>query len=219
MPIAWSGDGSNADALRIERNLAGLLSRIQREAADRSLPTVTMAVKWHRAVFEGVPIPVQYFAGGIRDSNPEEPELVDYEVSVGGPIARAPAVAAAKVPEELATFEVELRRRVTEMDARRSGEAQVGSPSDGKVFELIAWVHGEWVRIHPFVNGNGRVARIWANWVALRYGLPAFVRLRPRPAGLTYASASERSMTGDHRLMELELYRLFAVYLSVGSPA
>lgn len=36
--------------------------------------------------------------------------------------------------------------------------------------ELAAVVHGEWVRIHPYANGNGRIAGTWANWVATRYG-------------------------------------------------
>ena len=39
------------------------------------------------------------------------------------------------------------------------------------------------MRIHPYANGNGRVARIWANWVAMRFGLPPFVRIKPRPTG------------------------------------
>lgn len=74
------------------------------------------------------------------------------------------------------------------------------------VVELAAVVHGEWDRIQPFANGNGRVARTWANWVALRYGLPPFVRIRPRPDGLLYGQAAQESMgappaTGpDHSL-------------------
>ena len=69
------------------------------------------------------------------------------------------------------------------------------------VFTLLAYTHGEWVRIHPFANGNGRTARLWANWCALRYNLPAFVRLKPRPAGNLYANAAAASMSGDHQSM------------------
>ena len=56
------------------------------------------------------------------------------------------------------------------------------------------------MRIHPFANGNARTARAWANWAALRYGLPPFVRLRPRPEGLAYAAAAHASMRGEHAL-------------------
>ena len=77
------------------------------------------------------------------------------------------------------------------------------------VIELCAWVHAEWVRIHPFANGNGRTARLWVNCLAMRYGLPAFMPLRPRP-GDDYDAASERAMLGDweptiacfHRLLD-----------------
>jgi hypothetical protein len=66
---------------------------------------------------------------------------------------------------------------------------------------LCAGLHGEWIRIHPFANGNGRTARLWANWAALRYGLPPFVRLRPRPEGIGYALASYAAMGRDHSVM------------------
>ena len=46
-----------------------------------------------------------------------------------------------------------------------------------------------------FLNGNGRTARLWANCIAMRYGLPPFVRLRPRPDD-AYGHASEEAMQG-----------------------
>jgi hypothetical protein len=73
------------------------------------------------------------------------------------------------------------------------------------VVTLIALAHGEWVRIHLFANGNGHTARMWACWAALRYGLPAFVEIKSRPADGGYGRASSASMgrppdfVGDHR--------------------
>jgi len=64
------------------------------------------------------------------------------------------------------------------------------------ILELAAWAHAEWVRIHPFANGNGRTARLWANSIMLRYSLPPVVRLRPRPNG-GYGDAAGRSMKGE----------------------
>ena len=64
------------------------------------------------------------------------------------------------------------------------------------IVDLCAWVHAEWVRIHPFANGNGRTARLWANSIAIRYGLPPFIRLRPRPNS-GYAEVSAKAMQGD----------------------
>ncbi|MEA2690858.1 MAG: hypothetical protein QOJ16_245, partial [Acidobacteriota bacterium] len=66
------------------------------------------------------------------------------------------------------------------------------------VLTLCAWAHSEWVRIHPFANGNGRTARLWVNSIAMRYGLPPFLRIRPRP-GDGYGRVSAAAMRGDWR--------------------
>ena len=66
------------------------------------------------------------------------------------------------------------------------------------VIDLCAWTHAEWVRIHPFGNGNGRTARIWANALLMRYGLPPVVRLRPRP-DRGYGRAGAAAMKGNWR--------------------
>lgn len=66
------------------------------------------------------------------------------------------------------------------------------------MIDLSAWAHAEWVRMHPFANGNGRTARIWANAILMRYGLPPAVRLRPRPGG-AYGLAGAAAMEGDWR--------------------
>jgi Fic family protein len=57
-------------------------------------------------------------------------------------------------------------------------------------------------------NGNGRIARLWVNWIAVRYGLPYFLALRSRPANLVYAAAAAASMRGDHRPMVVALLTL-----------
>ena len=70
------------------------------------------------------------------------------------------------------------------------------------IVRLCAYAHGEWIRIHPFANGNGRTARVWANWIAVRYGFPPFVRIKPRPDDVLFAGAAELSTRGDHRPTE-----------------
>jgi Fic family protein len=41
--------------------------------------------------------------------------------------------------------------------------------------ELLARLHHEFIRIHPFDDGNGRVVRLLMNYVLLRAGLPPLV--------------------------------------------
>ena len=92
-------------------------------------------------------------------------------------------VAPAKVARELAAFEARLQRIVAALDARCPTGTKLDADGLAAVIDLGAWAHSEWVRIHPFGNVNGRTARIWANYLFMRYGLPPVVRLRPRPDG------------------------------------
>ncbi len=44
--------------------------------------------------------------------------------------------------------------------------------TDLNPIELAAWTHAEFVRIHPFVDGNGRTARQIMNYQLMRNGFP-----------------------------------------------
>jgi hypothetical protein len=156
-----------------------------------------MADGWHRRIYAGVAsVPSAAYVGHIRGS--PHPDLVDYEVVLAD--RRTGAITASGVPAvhvtaELGAFESSLRLAVARLDGELgAGERPSTSEQVFAVVQLCALVHGEWVRIHPYANGNGRTARVWANWVALRYGLPPFVRIKPRPDGLLYGLAAHRSM-------------------------
>ena len=101
------------------------------------------------------------------------------------------------VSGQLARFEKKLSRAVEKLDAQVPEGQLPNEEMLDAVIDLCAWVHADWARIHPFPNGNGRTARLWANWVAVRYGLPPFVRLRPRPSGSAYALAGTLAMMGE----------------------
>jgi Fic family protein len=193
MPKAWNEDPPDSES-RILENAAALLRELAAEADRRLPPTVAMARQWHRRLYRGVKLPVPYYAGEPRDSDPACPELQGYEVAVG----TARGTPSELVPAALRSFEASAQRAVAPLDAAIAPARQ---PSDGRrlhgVLSLCAVLHGEWVRIHPFANGNGRTARLWANWAALRYGLPPFVTIKPRP-GDPYGLAAMASMSGNH---------------------
>jgi Fic family protein len=44
-----------------------------------------------------------------------------------------------------------------------------------KVEELAALFHYRYIRIHPFEDGNGRIARLLVNYILLRHGYPMIV--------------------------------------------
>lgn len=196
MPVPWNSDDPR-DLPKIAENLRHLLRWIVEAAPKRDLPSVAMARDWHRQIFRGVQVPVAAYVGGVRGRN-DTPELVDYEVVVG----QLRGVSSREVPTQLSRFETSMEMAVAKLDAVLPvGEKPVEQAMLQSVLTLCAHAHGEWARIHPFANGNGRVARLWANWCAVRYGLPPFVRLQPRPEGSSYAMAAADSMRGRHRTM------------------
>jgi len=212
LAIAWNEDDP-LDAVVLVQNLTQVLSQIARQASLRLPPTVAMAQEWHRLVYAGVKLPVPYFAGEIRDSDSRFPELYGYEVTVGP----QRGVESKQVPEELQSFEAAMQESVAALDpAIPAGSRPADVAQLRSVLTLCAHAHGEWVRIHPFANGNGRIARLWANWCALRYVVPPFVRLRPRPEGLSYTIASALSMRGDHQAMVAVFSDMLDRYLLAG---
>jgi hypothetical protein len=182
VPIPWDDDPPGSDA-RVLANSQALLRALGQEADRRLAPEVAL--------------PVLYYAGEIRDSDDRYPELYGYEITIG-PFR---GVASQLVPQELESFESNAREAVTRLDAALPvGKAPASSPDLYGVLTLCALLHGEWIRIHPFANGNGRTARTWANWAALRYELPPFVSIKPRPPGNPYALAAIAGMQGQHEV-------------------
>lgn len=196
----WREDRAQ-DEPKIARNVRDLLAELAADAPARKPPTVSLAHEWHQRVYRGVAVPSKLYLGTPRGV--AHPHLISYQVVLRSPSSSrvvAQGVPAREVAGELRGFEQAVQTATGTLDAA----IPVGvTPNDGAellaVVELAALTHGEWVRIHPYANGNGRIARVWANWVALRYGLPPFIRIKPRTDGLLYARAAHQSMGGDHR--------------------
>lgn len=191
---AWNDDPPDSRP-RIIANISSLGPDIEAAAARRDPPSVDAAREWHRRIYAGLELPVAYYAGEVRDSDRLFPALDGYEVRVG----TARGVASAQVPAELARFERACRSAVASLGATILASTRPANEVEMRaVIRLCAYTHGEWIRIHPFANGNGRTARIWANAFATRYGLPAFVAIKPRPDDLAYRASARASMAGDH---------------------
>lgn len=178
---SWDEDSS-----RLQENLTHALTQARQHAASRSALEPSTVAYWHTRIMDGLDVPDQAWVGRYRGEAGVE---VDVRV---GPCLGAPH---GRVSAELAFFFGRLHRAVEELDAViPEGVTPEGSDLLHAVLTLSAWVHARWVEIHPFVNGNGRVARLLANWVAMRYGLIPFVQLRPRPEGAAYADAARAAL-------------------------
>ena len=195
MPVAWDDDNAHDEKL-IARNVRTVLHQIVDEAGARQTPTVAIAQHWHRDLYRDIVLPVAYFAGEVRDSDPQFPELYGYEVQVGQHLG----VLSADVHDALAEFERTFADAVAAVDERVL-DHELSAEGAELYVTLVAVAHGEWIRIHPFANGNGRTARLWTHWLAARYDLPPLLRVKPRPNDRLYGLASGASMTGDHTIM------------------
>ena len=214
MPTPWDDDPPGSEP-QIAANIRDLLQDLSQAAGQRAAPAVSRAQDWHRRIHEGIPLPVPYYASGVRDSDSSYPELYGYEVAVG-PFRGVPS---RFVPRELATFESNAQQAVARLDAVVPAGQGPGQSRDlHAVLTLCAVLHGEWVRIHPFANGNGRTARVWANWAALRYRLPPFVSIKPRPPGNPYALAAVAGMQGQHQVAIAAFGQLLRAALRSPAP-
>ena len=173
---------------QLAANLTRLLQNLCKEAPKRQLPTIETARQWHREMMDGLIADDSRLIGSYRG----EAGLERVNVRVGSLYG----IEARNVKSALFSFESELQQHLSKLDKRINSSGISDAEDLKQVVEICAWAHGEWVRIHPFANGNGRTGRIWANLIALRYGLPPFVRLRPRPED-NYGSASAEAMQGD----------------------
>jgi hypothetical protein len=203
---AWDDE---VESERVAANLAKLAVAIPTESnGSRSLPSAKLVRDWHREMVQGVTISDDAYRGGFRGE--AHPALVDYEVTVGG----LPTTRACNVADEIDRLMSELESRVSYLDEldRQGDQNFLAVAFVQEILETAAWLHCEWVRIHPFVNGNGRTARMWVLWLCGRYGLPSLLNLRPRP-DMGYNSASQLGVTGDYSLF---LQYLLVRYNSLG---
>lgn len=61
--------------------------------------------------------------------------------------------------------------------------------------EILAQIHNEFERVHPFIDGNGRTGRLILNLVLVRLGYPPVIILKRQREG--YLAAMQKADDGD----------------------
>jgi Fic family protein len=196
----WDEDGPESEA-----NIQEALRVVRANALARIPLTLSLARKWHELMMQGLAVPNSSMVANFRG----EAGLENCNVIVG----RFPGVKASRVRADLQSFEKELGAKMVRLDGAIAAGASPTARQIADVVGLCAWAHAEWVRIHPFANGNGRTARLWANFLARRYGLPFFVRLRPRPEH-GYEAAGDAAMRGDWMPTRIAFMSMLAEFLA-----
>jgi fido (protein-threonine AMPylation protein) len=164
----------------------------------------------HKDLFNSLtPTGHPYYAGHFRG---ESGCLVGYEVHISAPnpLEEDPLVGrhSSFVPHEMARFAKLLVRRVGEMANLQRGAILMDPGYRMAVtvrFACQAFV--EILTIHPFVNGNGHVARalLWIILFHFGYAVPLWT-IDPRPAFPDYSS-----MIAAHRRGNVELIERFVI--------
>jgi fido (protein-threonine AMPylation protein) len=194
---SWQEDDPKNLSL-IKGNVAQLITGLRATAADRLLPTCEELCRWHARLYAGCEVPVAGYVGHFR-GDPTVAELIDYEVGLGGRMRdgnlEKMGVWARLVSQEMSAVIAGLNAVFAELDARLAVGKPPTTPEDMlALISFTALAHGECLRVHPFANGNGRIARLLVAFICLRYGLPMFLHIKPRPESDDYIRASRDSM-------------------------
>jgi len=193
----------DADGPQLQINLERVFEDIFRWAQERSQITAATIKRWHRETMAGLDVPDPKFVGRFRG----EPGLENEQVFIG----LHAGTKAALVRGEVNAFVRRLQAVTVRLDKLLPSGEELDRDGLAAIVELAAWAHSEWVRIHPFCNGNGRTARMLTNAILMRYGLPPVLRLRPRPSS-PYGQAGMAGMDKDPKPMEALLRRLLKNY-------
>jgi|SRR6266581_90015 len=162
---------------------------------DKKAPTLVLQhghlKDWHKRLFDKV-VPISYYAGNYRQIDVSRPCLqkpIQVGDRQGAPFA--------EVPNRMQQFSQRIEELVRQTDKFLS---VVRLPSDNAkaVMQLAAVLSGQFIQIHPFLNGNGRVSRLIVNYVSARYGHgPLYTSSDNRPKNPDYASAGKACMDGN----------------------
>jgi cell filamentation protein len=68
--------------------------------------------------------------------------------------------------------------------------------------ECLVYAHYEFIRIHPFNNGNGRIGRLLMNLVAMKFGYqPLDLYFREGESRKFYIDAMKQADSGNYQLL------------------
>lgn len=182
----------------IASGLEAFYQFVQRKAKAHLLNANDIKM-WHGKIFAAA-VPLKYYAGNFRGADPKK-----YPCLAGDAHLMAPTGAVlssgtpfAQVETQMRQFSSELVANTEQTDRFISGTNSLAERLKVAV-QLAAFCHGTLVRIHPFVNGNGRMSRITTDYFLYRYGFPfAFWPPTVRP-GLGYEQAAHECMQGNNR--------------------
>ncbi len=141
---------------RLAQNLSAIYSDIDAKNYRGQSYSTKLFCEWHARLFHAV----RDHAGRHRSPN-FGPETLTF-----GPNRSTPRDS---VPEELATHCANANRLINELLSRA---AELDIHFVREAVRIAVYVHADLIRIHPFIDGNGRIGRLAMDWILLRLGFP-----------------------------------------------
>lgn len=198
----------------IAANVAILNKQISESTGHREVFDLALPTSWHRFLHNGclmVPQPTEYI-GWYRGTG----TICIHEYCVN--FGEFRGVAPAKVPYELAQFNIEFSSDLEDLDLRIKKEEDATTSRINILISKVARAYTEWIRIHPFADGNGRTARVLVDWTMARYWQPLILGGRPPIEKDTLVSATTYALqSGDHKLLEIHFRRRLTLARKLGS--
>lgn len=183
----------------IAANVGILLAELVRTRGSRQPFSLETPREWHTRIHAGCAhIPVAAYVGNYRGT--PLPYIEHYEVWFGGGAYRG--TPPAQVQAALAAMSGSLQTNLDELDAVMTSKSDVTREFANRIIAAAARHYIEWIRIHPFADGNGRTARLLINNLFLRYWQPIVLPGRPPPERAVLMSATATALAGDFRPLE-----------------
>lgn len=192
----WHEDIDSRKESEFEDRIADCISRIEDFLRFRS-PLDSDLQALHFCLFnEFVPLPC--YAGNYRQRSIEPSKrCLEYEVAVG-------AISGAHSSK----VEARMQELLSECGGWFRTANQASGPESAILFAVsLSYVLGEFIRIHPFVNGNGRLSRLIWYWCCRRMMVSPMVQIHPRPPGPQYSSLMASCMAGDDNPLAIAILR------------
>lgn len=134
-------------------------------------------------------VPLAVYAGNFRGN---EHRCLNTGVHVDGVAGSLPA----HVLRDMTRLISDLTQQINELNLR--WPRATNQERAGLTSKVIAWFIGSFIRIHPFINANGRTSRLLWRWILNYWGVPAQVGTHPRP-NPPYDVIMKHSMAGDDK--------------------